>query len=33
MCQRGVKGMAEKGFNYKEILLHYFPETEIIKKY
>ncbi len=24
MCQRGVKGMAEKGKNYKEILFHYY---------
>ncbi len=33
MCQRGVKGMADTGKNYKEILSHYYPETYIIKKY
>ncbi|MCX7697915.1 MAG: SpoIID/LytB domain-containing protein [Candidatus Goldbacteria bacterium] len=33
MCQRGVKAMADKGKDYKEILLHYYPETRIIKNY
>lgn len=30
MCQWGAKGMAEKGFSYREILEHYFPGTRII---
>ncbi len=29
MSQNGVKGMLEAGYNYQEILTHYFPETEI----
>lgn len=33
MCQRGVKSMADKGKDYKEILSHYYPDTKIIKKF
>ncbi len=29
LCQWGAKGMAEKGFSYKDILKHYYPKTEI----
>ncbi|HHX60033.1 MAG TPA: SpoIID/LytB domain-containing protein [Epulopiscium sp.] len=29
MSQDGVRGMIERGQNYKEILLHYFPETKV----
>ncbi|MDD5259186.1 MAG: SpoIID/LytB domain-containing protein [bacterium] len=29
MCQEGAKGMAEKGFNYRQILQFYYPGTEI----
>ncbi len=29
MCQWGARGMAEKGFNYVQILKHYFPGTHI----
>jgi len=32
LCQWGAKGMAEAGFNYKEILEHFFPGT-IIKRW
>lgn len=31
MCQWGAKGMAEKGYNYREILKFYFPFAEISK--
>lgn len=30
MSQRGAAGMALAGFNYKEILTHYYSDTEII---
>ncbi|HRU38987.1 MAG TPA: SpoIID/LytB domain-containing protein [Candidatus Goldiibacteriota bacterium] len=33
MCQRGAKGMAEKGKAYNEILYHYFPGSYLKKKY
>jgi len=33
LCQIGAAMMAEKGYNYKEILHHYFPDTKIEKKY
>lgn len=33
LCQWGAKGMAEDGYNYKEILEHYFPGTEIRRWY
>jgi stage II sporulation protein D len=31
LCQWGAKGMAENGFSYKEILMHYYPGTQIEK--
>ncbi|MCM8820920.1 MAG: SpoIID/LytB domain-containing protein [Candidatus Omnitrophica bacterium] len=31
MCQWGARKMAENGFNYKDILSHYFPEMELSK--
>jgi len=33
MCQVGALRMARKGTNYKEILLHYYPETTINKEW
>ena len=30
LCQIGAAVMAEKGYTYKEILQHYYPNTEII---
>jgi len=33
LCQIGAAMMAEKGYNYEEILYHYFPDTKIEKKY
>ena len=33
LCQIGAAMMAEKGYSYEEILHHYFPETQIDKKY
>ncbi len=32
MCQWGARKMAEQGFNYRDILYHYFPEMEIDKR-
>jgi stage II sporulation protein D len=29
MCQWGARGMAEQGYHYEEILLHYFPGTRV----
>ncbi|MDD5132440.1 MAG: SpoIID/LytB domain-containing protein [bacterium] len=29
MCQEGAKGMAEKGYDYRQILKFYYPGTEI----
>lgn len=29
MCQDGAKGMAEKGKNYKQILAHYYPSSDL----
>lgn len=29
MCQEGARGMAEKGYNYRQILQFYYPGTEI----
>lgn len=29
LCQRGAKAMAEDGANYREILAHYFPNTQL----
>jgi len=31
MSQYGAKGMAEAGFDYEEILTHYFKGTEVVK--
>ena len=31
MCQDGARGMAKKGATYKEILLHYYPGSELEK--
>lgn len=33
LCQIGAAIMAEKGYGYKEILAHYFPQSETIKNY
>ncbi|MCD8211347.1 MAG: amidase, partial [Prevotella sp.] len=33
LCQIGAAVMGEKGYNYKEILLHYYPGTKIKKIY
>ncbi|PLB85747.1 amidase [Dysgonamonadaceae bacterium] len=33
LCQIGAAIMAEQGYDYEEILQHYFPETQIDKKY
>lgn len=33
MSQYGAKGMAEAGFDYKDILLHYFPGTNLENAY
>ncbi|MBD3263942.1 MAG: SpoIID/LytB domain-containing protein [Candidatus Omnitrophica bacterium] len=29
LCQEGAVGMANSGYNYKEIISHYFPDTDI----
>ena len=31
MCQIGAIGMARRGYNYREILAHYYPGTELVK--
>lgn len=33
MCQDGAMAMAKKGYNYKEILFHYYPKKKIKKIY
>jgi len=33
LCQIGAAIMGHKGFSYKEILAHYFPDTEVKKLY
>ena len=33
MCQIGAAMMAEKGYDYREILFHYYPRTEITSIY
>ncbi len=33
LCQIGAAVMAEKGYNYKQILLHYFKNADIQKEY
>lgn len=31
LCQSGAEGMARTGFDYREILSHYFPHTQLVK--
>jgi len=33
LCQIGAAVMGEKGYNYKDILMHYFRGAELIKVY
>lgn len=33
MCQSGAAGMAEAGYEYTEVLGHYYPESDIEKRY
>jgi SpoIID/LytB domain protein len=33
LCQRGVKGMAMKGYDYRQILKHYYPNVQIETQY
>lgn len=33
LCQYGAKGMADEGFNFKDILEHYYISADIWKKY
>ena len=33
LCQIGAAMMAEKGYNYKEILSHYYRNTDLKKLY
>jgi SpoIID/LytB domain len=33
LCQIGAAMMAEKGYDYEQILEHYFPESSLIKQY
>jgi SpoIID/LytB domain protein len=33
LCQIGAAVMGEKGYQYKEILLHYYKNTEVKKNY
>lgn len=33
LCQIGAAVMSAKGYNYREILQHYFPGTDILKAY
>lgn len=33
LSQWGAKGMAEKGYDYREILLHYYPGARLVKLY
>ena len=32
LSQDGAKGMAERGYSYKEILLHYYKDCEIVQR-
>jgi len=32
-CQWGAEGMARRGIGYRQILLHYYPDTRIVKLY
>lgn len=31
LCQWGAKGMAERGYNFEQILKHYYPGVKIVK--
>jgi len=33
MCQEGAQFMAKNGFTYQEIIEHYYPHTEVVKRY
>jgi stage II sporulation protein D len=33
MCQNGAIGMARKGYSYRMILSHYYPGTELARRY
>jgi SpoIID/LytB domain protein len=33
MCQDGAEGMAARGYNYREILKHYYPDTRLKRIY
>ncbi|MGD9015091.1 MAG: SpoIID/LytB domain-containing protein [Candidatus Omnitrophota bacterium] len=33
LCQRGIKGMAMKGYDYRQILKHYYPDVQIERQY
>lgn len=33
LCQIGAAVMGEKGYKYDQILLHYYPHSEIVKRY
>jgi stage II sporulation protein D len=33
LCQWGAAGMAREGIGYREILLHYYPGTEVTRMY
>ena len=33
MCQEGAQFMAKNGFTYQEIIRHYYPHTETVKRY
>jgi len=32
LCQSGAKAMAEAGADFRQILLHYYPNTEIVRR-
>ena len=32
MSQYGANGMAKEGYNYRQILNHYYPNTKILTK-
>jgi SpoIID/LytB domain protein len=33
LCQIGAAMMAEKGYHHDQILIHYFPQTKLIRYY
>jgi SpoIID/LytB domain protein len=33
LCQWGAAGLAREGKTYREILKHYYPETEVVRMY